>query len=292
MGGLGNQMFQYAAGLRLALEKKQRLLVDTSILEDHSPGRHDVNRKYGLDIFKLQVQKATRYERWLYNAHGLPLIVRILKRILGPVTEKRIYRNLSFEYDKNLFDAMPVPRYIQGLWQSYMYVEPIAKKIKEEFEFRNSLCKKALSIKDTVQKKNSVCIHVRRKDYTSGMAASFMSPLGKEFYQTADQIIQKKILGKPKYHVFSDDIEWCRKELAWLGPETVFCDSENSGSREEVDLHLMSLSARFIIPNSTFSWWAAWLAKAPDKQVIAPKRWFTDTNINTQDLCPPSWQRI
>lgn len=116
MGGLGNQMFQYAAGRRLSLEKNKKLLVDTSVLDDHSPGRHDVNRKYGLEIFKLQVQKASNAERWLFNAHGLPWLVRALKRLLEPITSKWIYRNRSFGYDKDLFETVPTPRYMQGLW--------------------------------------------------------------------------------------------------------------------------------------------------------------------------------
>lgn len=292
MGGLGNQMFQYAAGRRLSLEKNRRLLVDKSILDDHSPGRHDVNRKYGLQVFKLEVQTARNSDRWLFNAHGLPWLVRVLKRLLEPVTSRWTYRNRSFEYDKDLFEAVPIPRYIQGLWQSYKYLEPISKQLRQDFQFRNALNTKTQKIAESLQKKYAVCLHVRRGDYISGKASSFMSMVGREYYQIAIQNLEKKFIKKLTYHVFSDDIEWCKREFTWLGFETIFNDSNLSLNSEGVDLHLMSLASLFVIPNSTFAWWAAWLAKAPDKHVIAPARWFIDSTINTQELCPPEWIRI
>ena len=292
LGGLGNQMFQYAVGRRLALEKKRRLLVDTSILEDHSPGCHEVNRKYALEIFKLQAKRAEKYERWLYNAHGLPLIVRVLRRSLGPVTKKWIYRNLSFEYDKKLFDATPVPQYIQGLWQSYKYLVPIAEQLQKDFEFKDTIPKKTERVKEAILGSNSVCLNVRRGDYLMGSSAKNMAQIEIEYYKAATKKFKATSSSDLKVFVFSDDIKWCKRQFGWLGTNAVIVGHEHAGQHFGIYLQLMSLCKKFILPNSTFAWWAAWLAKAPDKQVIAPKRWFTDTNINTQDLCPPNWQRI
>jgi hypothetical protein len=292
LGGLGNQMFQYAAGRRLAVDNNLRLLVDTSILEDHSPGRHEVNRHYGLGIFKLQVEKASQAERWFYNAQVLPLPVKVLARCLRPISAKLIYREPSFVYDEGLLRRAPPPHYIHGLWQSYRYFEPVAAEIARDFEFRCPLPEAARWISARLQTSAAVCLHVRRGDYVEGSASASMGFVGEAYYRAADQALRNQLGCEPTYFVFSDDIDWCRRELRWLGAETIFVDDVYAGRDAAHELHLMSLGANFIVPNSTFAWWAAWLSKAPEKKVIAPTQWFLDPSVDTSQLCPPSWQRL
>jgi hypothetical protein len=292
LGGLGNQMFQYAAGRRLSLDNNMRLLVDTSILEDHSPGRHEVNRHYGLGIFKLEVEKATPLQRWFYNAQGLPLPVKVLARCLKPWSSKLTCRERSFSFDDGLLREQPAPRYIHGLWQSYRYFEPVAGAIAGDFEFRDPLPSALAGMGSEISCHESVCLNVRRGDYVHGSCATSMGFTGLDYYRSACRVMRQRLGTEPAYFVFSDDIEWCVQNLDWLGPRTEFVDHEYAGDHFVNYLQLMSLCPNFIIPNSTFGWWAAWLSRAPDKKVIAPARWFTDPSVDTSDLCPPSWQRL
>lgn len=292
LGGLGNQMFQYASGRRLASDNNLRLLVDTSILEDHSPGRHEVNRHYGLGIFKLEVEKASPAQRWFYNAQGLTLPVKALARCLRPVSAKLTYREPSFAYDEVLLRQAPPPHYIHGLWQSYRYFEPVAAEISRDFEFRRPLPECALWIAAQLQSGAAVCLHVRRGDYVEGSASASMGFVGEAYYRAAHRALRSQLVCEPTYFVFSDDIDWCRRELRWLGRDAIFVDEAYAGRDAAHELHLMSLATNFIIPNSTFAWWAAWLSIAPEKKVIAPARWFLDPSVDTSQLCPPSWQRL
>jgi hypothetical protein len=94
-----------------------------------------------------------------------------------------------------------------------------------------------------------------------------------------------------RVYVFSDDIEWCRESLH-LAADTFFVGSEYSGSRNEGHFELMRACRHFIIPNSTYSWWAAWLSPNPTKIVIAPKKWFAGQTSETDEIVPKSWIRI
>ncbi len=285
-------MFQYAAARRLALEKNRKLLVDTSILEDHTNGRHEVNRKYALEIFKLQVRRARKSERWIFNSHGLPLTLKLFNKILKPLTKKYIYKNKAFNYDDNLFNATPIPHYIQGLWQSYKYLIPVADQLKKDFEFREHLPKEFEALKENIITSVSVCLNIRRGDYLKGSLAKIMYHNDIEYFMAATKKMEDLAGQRLKTFVFSDDIEWCKENLQRLGNNIKIVSHEYAGNHFGAYLQLMSLCKKFIIPNSTFAWWAAWLAKAPDKQVIAPARWFIDSTINTKDLCPPEWIRI
>lgn len=292
LGGMGNQMFQYAAARRLAIEQGLRLLVDTSILEDHSPGRHEVNRHYGLDAFALRVERVSSAQRWFFNALGLPLPVKIASRLLRPFSARHIYRERTFSFDACLVKNRPPPRYIHGLWQSYKYFDTVASDIAAEFSFRKPLLDSARELRELLRRPNAVCVNVRRTDYINGSSAATMGFVGVDYYRKADRIMRKTLSEEPLYFIFSDDLEWCRRELAWLRESPVFVEYEQVGKNFSQYLQLMTQAGNFIIPNSTFGWWAAWLAKSPRKFVVAPQRWFVDESVNTNDLCPPDWMRI
>jgi len=139
LGGLGNQMFQYAAGRRLAHDHGLELKLDVSLLLDHSPGRHHVNRNFDLDLFAIDPVFATPSERWRYNAHGLPIPVRLLRRLLWPLSCRSACIEPSFRYQPDLFQCAKPPAYLTGLWQSWRYFHPVEDLIRRDFTFRQSL---------------------------------------------------------------------------------------------------------------------------------------------------------
>lgn len=298
LGGLGNQMFQYAAGRRLAVEHNADLLVDASILLDHAPGRHKVIRDLELGIFRAEIRHATAWQRWRYNPHGLPLGGKIAYRLMKWVFGELAFSHRDFAYDPRLVQQRPPPRYIAGLWQSYKYVEPIAATIRADFTFRQPPPPEAGPILAALAAPGSVCLHVRRGDYISvPESAAIMGFVGLDYYQRAlvrlAELAERRSAERPvRYFVFSDDLEWCQEALGTLISPVVYVELELPGLKAWQYFQIMTHAHCFIISNSTFAWWAAWLADNPNKVVIAPKRWFRDATLDCRDLCPPHWHRV
>ncbi|MDD3060131.1 MAG: alpha-1,2-fucosyltransferase, partial [Sulfurimonas sp.] len=147
-----------------------------------------------------------------------------------------------------------------------------------------------IKLKEEIQSSNSVSLHVRRGDYVSNKnATSYHGVSSLDYYYNAIETISKKI-SNPILYIFSDDIPWVRENLIVSLP-IVFIENTNT-DRPFEDIYLMSLCKHNIIANSTFSWWGAYLNSNLEKNVIAPKKWFNDPVINTEDLIPSSWTRI
>ena len=293
LGGLGNQMFQYATGRRLAHDHGLKLKLDASILLDHSPGQHHVNRNFDLDLFAIESAFATPIERWRYNAHGLPRTVRLLRRLVWPLSRRSAGIEASFRFQPELFQRAAPPAYLAGLWQSWRYFQPIEHVIRRDFTFRQPLPPHSAELAESLRQPGSVCVNVRRGDFVSvPKTATCLGFVGLDYYRAATALIQKRFGSQSHYFVFSDDLDWCQRELALLGNQTTFVEDTHVGPKCGHYLHLMSLANHFIIPNSTFAWWAAWLARSQDKVVIAPAQWFRDTSLDARDLCPPDWIRL
>lgn len=292
LGGLGNQMFQYALGFRLARDFGVDLRIDTSVLEDHSARGNGVKRSFDLDLFSLKAVRASPMERWVYNAHGLPVAVRGARRLLKPFTRHNTVVEQSFRFQPDLLRRSRPPGYIAGLWQSWKYLAGREDEIRKEFAFRESLPPSVFSLKDLLRLRSTVAIHVRRGDYvTNPEDAATLGFAGIDYYKRAVDAAGSGIGGWKDFLVFSDEIEWCRSRFDWLPGRVTFVDSSRQGERaaHHLDFQLMSHAGNFIISNSTFAWWAAWLSRASDKVIIAPRQWFKDPALDSSDLCPPEW---
>jgi hypothetical protein len=293
LGGLGNQMFQYAAGKSLALRYGLELKVDTSILEDHAAGRHAVNRNYDLDLFTLKVAKATSVERFRYNSHGLPVTTKLLRKALAGFSDSRILSDDTMGRDLFLAGVSPPPAYLAGTWQSYRYFEKIESVLRNDFSFKTPLLEVSRSLKERLSAPVSVCLHVRRTDYVDVKSSSdVLGFIGLEYYQLAVERMRNEVGENLSFFIFSDDIQWCRTHLSWISSRAEFVDNSHAGHKNGNYLALMSCANNFIIPNSTFSWWAAWLATGSKKKVILPKRWFKDDTLDSSGLCLPDWIRL
>lgn len=292
LGGLGNQMFQYAHGFRIAREFDLDLRLDTSVMDNHSRRKDAVNRSFDLGLFNLTPHRASDTERWLYNAHGLPVGVRALCRALAPFTKGRVVVERGFRFQPDLFPPEKPPAYIVGLWQSWKYFIGWENRIRKEFEFRQPLPPCFHELQDSLQSANSVAIHVRRGDYVSNpVDAATLGFVGEDYYRRAIDTVCRGPAAVKRFFVFSDDLDWCRSNFHWLPAPTTFVESSRSGDRpsHHIDFQLLAQSKNFIIPNSTFAWWAAWLSIAEEKLIVAPKRWFNDPALDSSDLCPTEW---
>jgi hypothetical protein len=277
-GGLGNQLFQYAAARALAtrLHKPFRLETITSLQKDKL-------RHIALNDFNIPFELATVKEikQFLY----FPGLYRHQPGFFSKFG-KHIYREPHFHFDQQ-FLQLDDPVYLDGFWQSHLYFKDIEDSIRQDITVRPGLIQNVVSKAKELQNKSSVAVHIRRGDFLNPKAAAYHGILDAAYYSKAITLLAEKIPGA-SIHYFSDDIEWVKANLPAENAEYV---SSFTNSAIE-DFYLMTQCKHNIIANSSFSWWPAWLNNNPGKIVIAPKNWFANPAINTNDLIPGEWLRI
>lgn len=287
MGGLGNQIFQYATGRALALKHQTDLKLDLSFLNS-DPKNIYTKRELELHVFNVSADIASNKE--LEAFHKRTLFQKIVTRIFSTFPSKYFIGNQKgFEYDI-AFDSYPNNSYLNGYWQSEKYFSSIREVLLKELVIKKEMTPLCKSTKDLILNSNSVSLHIRRGDYVSNKnATASHGILSLEYYDKAMAHLNG-IYKDLKVFIFSDDINWVKDNLK-LTNECVYVDF-NTGENSVFDMYLMSQCKHNIIANSSFSWWGAWLNQNPHKTVIAPEKWFADKNLNTKDLIPNSWLKM
>lgn len=281
-GGLGNQLFQYAAGRSLSIAHQAELVLDLSWYQN-TPASN-TPRQYELAHYPIQARVASGNEERLCSLYSS----RILRRLQVLHWPWRRHQETNFEFDGS-FPQLKDNTYLDGYWQSYKYFEGVADTIRKEFKPLSVPSAVDQAIGEKIQATESVSVHVRRGDYVTQKAAAEVHgvcPL--DYYDAAIHAIEKRV-SSPHFFVFSDDSEWARTNLTFPGP-AVFVD-HNNGATAYQDMQLMSQCRHHVIANSSFSWWGAWLNPRIDKLVIAPKRWFLDDRTSSS-LTPIDWIRL
>ena len=284
IGGLGNQMFQYAAGLSLAKKHDTSLRLDINFLLDKSKRyyRH-THRDFALDIFNISGSVATDDE---IREHVVPrkgnkyvyhLIMKLQK-------QNRVYSESSVSSIDDFFQ-IPSSAYIQGSWQDTKYFEDIELALRREFSFRDALPESHDYIYKEIKRHEAVCVVFRRGDY---VGHPVLDIVGLDYYYEATNIIARRIKD-PYFFVFSDDIEWCKKNFASENGTMMFVDQKYTGPKAQYYLKLMSECKHYIIPNSTYPWWGAWLCQNPEKLVVAPKLWYKGQPSERSNILMKDW---
>jgi hypothetical protein len=282
-GGLGNQMFQYAAGKALALEHNTNLKLD--LLWFNTISKIDTVRTYDLSCFSIPTDSIASAKE-LKKIKQKIFLLKIVKKIY-PSFSTSVFSEKHYNYDPN-FLSFPANAYITGYWQSFRYFEQFAEYIQKDFTFTTPMNIKNQIFSELILTTSSVSIHIRRGDYiTNTHANSFHGTTSLEYYYEAVKYIGEYIKN-PNFFIFSDDIQWVKENLSLSYP-TIYIDHNQMAFE---DMRLMSLCKHNIIANSSFSWWGAWLNQNSEKIVIAPKKWFNDSSINTIDLIPKSWVQL
>ncbi len=283
-GGLGNQMFQYALGRKLSLFKNVGMLLDLSWFDMQT------ERQYQLNSFNIQSEIATKddIEKILQTRKQ-----RIIKKIEKKTGHKFLRRfssiyieDNSSKFDKKVFYC-PKNILIKGYWQSEKYFYDIKDQLVQDFILRNGLSPNAQMIStQMLSDPNSVSVHIRRGDYVDNSFGHYLLPI--DYYQRAiNLLLEKHVI--PSLFVFSDDIEWARKNFDFY-PVTTFLDSSKYlGDAEE--LILMTHCHHHVNANSSFSWWGAWLQEKADSIITVPDQWFTEKDF-PQDRVPNRWYRL
>jgi len=289
--GLGNQMFQYAAGLALAKHLKVQCKLDITWFE-HAASAQTPN-PFQLDVFpKIRLDVASKSE---IDALIRPPSDGILNRINHKINRNRpIHKQWAFvephfHFYKD-FNLAKSPVFITGYWQCEKYFLPIADEIRNTFSIEILESDINFKIAEAINNSQAISMHVRRGDMVKNPeVAEKHGSCNLEYYKNAMSFIEKEVQ-TPTYFIFSDDKDFV-KEIFAHKPNVVIIENIKQDYEE---LILMSKCNHNIIANSSFSWWGAWLNDNETQIVIAPKKWFSDPTMQqqTMDLLPDSWIKI
>ncbi len=260
-GGLGNQLFQYAYG-RALLELGNEVIFDVSFFDTNTKY---TKRKYMLGSFLLRKTIATTSKGYAQ---------KFLTRCINKIDVDRKIRYVPIKKSNDAYIA-------DGYYNTEKYFVHIRDIILSEVV----LLEESEKYKEWAEKIRSahapIILHARKTDYTGSGFAN----LSERYYEEALTHFDEEC---PVF-AFSDDISWLQKTLK--RPITIV---SGNGLTDYEELMLMSLGTNFIIANSTFSWWGAWLSQVKGKKVVAPKQWFTSKwwHRANRDVVPESWTRI
>ena len=235
LGSLGNQMFQYAALKGIAAHYGYEV-----IIPNH---KQTIREKAGFDL-KIEIHD--------------PFVMGSLGR-LGVVQGVLEVNERMFAYDEELVEMCPDNTSLSGYFQTEKYFKHIKDDIKKDFTFHKEILNPCKEMMEDVGE--AISLHVRRTDYTTNPNHA---ALDLSYYQKALNLMPQ---GVPVI-IFSDDVEWCKKQEIFESDRFMVSESGN----QHVDLCLMTMCKYHINANSSFSWWGSWLADS--NRVVAPKKWF------------------
>lgn len=277
-GGLGNQLFQYAAGRALALTRCVPLQLDARLAP---PGSHWA---YGLGHFNIAAAPASEdalppgkdrklaYAAWRAAGRS-PRLIR--EKGLG-------YQPERFEQEGDL--------YLHGYWQSEKYFKAQEAQLREDLTITTPPGPEDQRFLDLIGNAPAVSLHLRRGDYVaSAKSGATHGTCDAAYYDRALQLVAERMSEAPQIFVFSDDAAWARDNLRF--PFETHFVGHNGPDQPHQDLRLMSACQHHVIVNSTFSWWGAWMNPREGKTVVAPKDWFANPKLANPDIIPEGWLR-
>ena len=292
MGGLGNQMFQYAFGRRLGLESGNGVQFDTENGFLHDP----YGRRFALDAFHTTVVHAEPRDiplgmNWASPWH------RMAKAGWGCMPRARrcvVYEAMPFRFDENVISTRTNSSYYVGYWQHEKWFSPIQEVLKKDFTLRVSPREDVVHLMKEMGQSRSISIHLRSyqdvgpRGNVIRQTKKYHEACTADYYERAVEKIGCTA-GTVGY-VFSDNSKWAKDVLRLPIPCHHVSDVCLCSDVEE--MIMMSSCQHHIISNSTFSWWGAWLGRNSEKRVVAPQMWIRGIPEEVVDICPPHWVRL
>lgn len=284
-GGLGNQLFQYAAARRLALARRTTLTLDLGWFRHEAPS-YPAPRAYELECFRLPARTVSLSPATIARLEQ-GLAARVgrwpSRRIRLPV----IQQNEAWDMIDERVLHGPADVMLLGYWQSERYFQDAAETIRAELRLPAAPDARFGQLLEAIESSEAVAVHVRRGDYVSvPQVAERHGTLPPSYYRQAVNLVAERTGADARVFVFSDDPEWAEEHLALELPTNHVGRTDWSAP---VDLRLMASCRHHVIANSSFSWWAAWLAERAGHVVVAPRAWFRDRSTA---IVPPRWMTI
>ena len=287
-GGLGNQMFQYAFAKNIEMLTGEEVKLDISAYEMR---KNDNIRRPRIFDFKIAENIASKkqIEQICKLNHDYDLLSHQYK--LSIQLENFINRDYFFRHDCSYIPIAQIYKYkyFDGYWQAWRYVDAIKDELQKEFIPKTNLSIKSSYLIETLKNQNSVFIGIRKGDYSSSWCTRRKyGEFNIQYYIKSMKYISN-FIANPIFYIFSNDIEWVKKNMAFDGFNICYRNKEDQISDFE-EVLLMASCRHSIIVNSTFHWWGAWLNDYPKKIVIAPDKWFA--NGWKDEIIPPDWIKM
>ena len=253
-GRLGNQMFQYATLVGISKKHNYEYAIPPSNFE---------NEWYDHQLFEV------------FELNGL--------KHIGFVPQNfHVYQEKHFHFDEGLYNNIPDNVNLFGYFQSEKYFKNAESEVRRDLKFKDTILSPCLEYRKEIPGE-VISLHIRRGDYVNNQGNHPVQPLS--YYEEALSKFDENI----PVMIFSDDPEWCKEQELFKSDRFLVSESNSNVH----DLCLMTLCDHFIIANSSFSWWGAWLSENKNKKVYAPKNWFGPAlNHDTKDLLPESWIKL
>jgi hypothetical protein len=289
-GGLGNQMFQYAAGLAVAKRCGCPLKIDPSWFATVA-NPSDTDRSYMLDAWRVDVPMATVEELAMFPKRKWRQRNPLLDRALRPRARVgRVYRQPGHHYDPGIAACRP-PVLLAGYFQTEAFFADLGTELRATFQPRRPLSENSSRMLRLIEAADwPVALHLRRGDYVASAHINQVhGTCPPDYYRRAVRLLDALSGERAHYFVFSDEPEAVDEVLGDLPRQTIVSGNDD---RPWEDMTLMAACRDNIVANSSFSWWGAWLNPGRSKTVIAPRRWFRRDamlRLNTVDLMPDEW---
>jgi Glycosyl transferase family 11 len=290
-GGLGNQLFQYAAARRLAIANDAELVIDhqTGFVRDYL-----YQQKYALHNFGIAGRLANGWER-MEPFERYQRALRKLRSRRQAFAQRRYLEQEGVDFDGRLLEVRVGRKlYLEGYWQSERYFKDIESTIRQDLTIMPPQDAENQRVAHLIRHcEQPIALHVRWFDKATASANASVNNVDEQYYAKAIQLIEQKV-ESPTYFVFSDDVAAAQQRLPEFRHPVTFVSHNQRLEQAYADLWLMSQCQHFVAANSTFSWWGGWLANHPDKIVITPwiERSGTLTAWNIQGLIPDDWIKL
>lgn len=295
LGGLGNQLFQYAAGLALAEKHGTALKLDLSwYSQDHGFAPHN---RYALSAFRHSATEASADEIRRLQRPRARLPRRAWRRLTqalaltppsSPLTYHHRHIAERFAYYPT-FSDLPDETYLEGMWQDERFFDSSQASLRRDLQWKNPWSAAAETWAREIQSQPSASVHVRLGDYRDARFHSTLGLLSFDYYRLAIDRLRSHHREVVLY-VFSDEIEVAAAELRPAGPHRFVRLPTETPADES--LRLMSLCDHAVIANSTFGWWGAWIGPhRAGGTIIAPDPWHRGAPAETSGVVPPTWMR-
>ena len=283
-GGLGNQLFIYAAARALAEKKESTLLLDIE-----SGFKNDLfERQFALHHFNINYEEAKGI--WAFQipiGRELRYLSRNINRLIAPYFQfyysdfwQTPQRFMPEIYQSSIFHVV----WMEGYWQSPAYFESIRHILRAEIQVKTPISQQSIDLSNSVKKSNSVCVHLRMlRNYIKGVEISDQNKMNIQHYLKCMDYIAQQIKN-PHFFCFSDNPD-AMESIVKTHHNVTFITHNKGDELAHEDFYLMSQCKHFILSNSTFGWWPAWLVNDPESIIITPPINYWD---NT-DILPEYW---
>jgi hypothetical protein len=293
-GGLGNQLFCYANAKRLATVNDANLVLDAI-----SGFKYDFEyrRTYQLNKFNIDAKECTLKQRWEYtpflNNFGIDSS-RFYRKIAEGMNrnkqfgEKTYIKQEYLDFDKRMLDLrFSGSVYLDGYWQSEKYFLDYADTIRDNLRINPPNDHANQQLAERILASDAVALHIRFFEDESNRT---QQNIADNYYEKAISHLSSQF-DNLTFFVFSDQIDRAQCLINLPLDSVVYVNHNCTDDMAYADLWLMTLCDHFIVANSTFSWWGAWLSDRKEKIVIAPDpaRMPVGNFWRTKDLIPVEW---